>query len=139
MIRRPPRSTRTDTLFPYTTLFRSVGEIVLDTAQRVLRGGHRDGAVDRALVAGRHLDLQCRDGVRVVVRVRNDEGVDATRKAQRGATWGACTQLQRARVDGQRHRCDPTGAVGVLVAGPLTTNALPPAAPRTVTTDFLPL
>src|SRR3546814_2758771 len=26
MIRRPPRSTRTDTLFPYTTLFRSVGK-----------------------------------------------------------------------------------------------------------------
>src|SRR3546814_15543603 len=25
MIRRPPRSTRTDTLFPYTTRFRSVG------------------------------------------------------------------------------------------------------------------
>src|SRR3546814_6019259 len=25
MIRRPPRSTRTDTLFPYTTLFRSWG------------------------------------------------------------------------------------------------------------------
>src|SRR3546814_14862114 len=25
MIRRPPRSTRTDTLFPYTTLFRSNG------------------------------------------------------------------------------------------------------------------
>src|SRR3546814_7014132 len=27
MIRRPPRSTRTDTLFPYTTLFRSKGAI----------------------------------------------------------------------------------------------------------------
>src|SRR3546814_1515225 len=27
MIRRPPRSTRTDTLFPYTTLFRSFGKI----------------------------------------------------------------------------------------------------------------
>src|SRR3546814_1607843 len=26
MIRRPPRSTRTDTLFPYTTLFRSLAE-----------------------------------------------------------------------------------------------------------------
>src|SRR3546814_15283009 len=26
MIRRPPRSTRTDTLFPYTTLFRSVND-----------------------------------------------------------------------------------------------------------------
>src|SRR3546814_4634887 len=29
MIRRPPRSTRTDTLFPYTTLFRSRGSTVL--------------------------------------------------------------------------------------------------------------
>src|SRR3546814_19442136 len=27
MMRRPPRSTRTDTLFPYTTLFRSLGVI----------------------------------------------------------------------------------------------------------------
>src|SRR3546814_7031087 len=27
MIRRPPRSTRTDTLFPYTTLFRSTVEL----------------------------------------------------------------------------------------------------------------
>src|SRR3546814_3990579 len=29
MIRRPPRSTRTDTLFPYTTLFRSTHEAAL--------------------------------------------------------------------------------------------------------------
>src|SRR3546814_15441374 len=29
MIRRPPRSTRTDTLFPYTTLFRSFGPVLL--------------------------------------------------------------------------------------------------------------
>src|SRR3546814_9177612 len=35
MIRRPPRSTRTDTLFPYTTLFRSAGD-------------HLVGAVDSA-------------------------------------------------------------------------------------------
>src|SRR3546814_15219717 len=27
MIRRPPRSTRTDTLFPYTTLFRSFSKV----------------------------------------------------------------------------------------------------------------
>src|SRR3546814_18844605 len=33
MIRRPPRSTRTDTLFPYTTLFRS------DLVDRPLMGG----------------------------------------------------------------------------------------------------
>src|SRR3546814_8427089 len=33
MKRRPPRSTRTDTLFPYTTLFRSVAEAVESDAQ----------------------------------------------------------------------------------------------------------
>src|SRR3546814_6089938 len=32
MIRRPPRSTRTDTLFPYTTLFRSVCHLYVDAA-----------------------------------------------------------------------------------------------------------
>src|SRR3546814_8684787 len=31
MIRRPPRSTRTDTLFPYTTLFRSQGAVFVAT------------------------------------------------------------------------------------------------------------
>src|SRR3546814_5939697 len=31
IMRRPPRSTRTDTLFPYTTLFRSPGEPDLQT------------------------------------------------------------------------------------------------------------
>src|SRR3546814_1882571 len=36
MIRRPPRSTRTDTLFPYTTLFRS------DEAVQVLEAGEHD-------------------------------------------------------------------------------------------------
>src|SRR3546814_1756272 len=32
-IRRPPRSTRTDTLFPYTTLFRSIEAVAADDAQ----------------------------------------------------------------------------------------------------------
>src|SRR3546814_4369988 len=41
MIRRPPRSTRTDTLFPYTTLFRSGGD-----AER-----QRQGPEDRPLSA----------------------------------------------------------------------------------------
>src|SRR3546814_18282175 len=36
MIRRPPRSTRTDTLFPYTTLFRSL--LLLVGAWRLLTG-----------------------------------------------------------------------------------------------------
>src|SRR3546814_3382569 len=38
MIRRPPRSTRTDTLFPYTTLFRSA-LIMVDDERLPLREG----------------------------------------------------------------------------------------------------
>src|SRR3546814_15500788 len=36
MIRRPPRSTRTDTLFPYTTLFRSMSKVIRDSAGALL-------------------------------------------------------------------------------------------------------
>src|SRR3546814_7878440 len=44
MLRRPPRSTRTDTLFPYTTLFRSseiilVGEPRIELKEHVQTGG----------------------------------------------------------------------------------------------------
>src|SRR3546814_8053976 len=57
MIRRPPRSTRTDTLFPYTTLFRSIDwqatpDILLDAKTSIsfrgggfnVRGGSSGGA-----------------------------------------------------------------------------------------------
>src|SRR3546814_2220400 len=54
MIRRPPRSTRTDTLFPYTTLFRSVvggdGHRLLVRAEVALaHGGHVGLRVGRPL------------------------------------------------------------------------------------------
>src|SRR3546814_10044508 len=52
MIRRPPRSTRTDTLFPYTTLFRSQASLC-----RLLSGRH---AAHRTF-AHRGAD-RCRDG-----------------------------------------------------------------------------
>src|SRR3546814_1842853 len=64
MIRRPPRSTRTDTLFPYTTLFRSKLKVArpADKAQRMhvvfgvdpvscLGARYRRGEVDRLVVA----------------------------------------------------------------------------------------
>src|SRR3546814_7087672 len=57
MIRRPPRSTRTDTLFPYTTLFRSrVLEHVLELAAPAanvaqgLVGGEAGRVLDGVLV-----------------------------------------------------------------------------------------
>src|SRR3546814_5031127 len=37
MIRRPPRSTRTDTLFPYTTLFRSILHHAQEEAAQTIR------------------------------------------------------------------------------------------------------
>src|SRR3546814_7107095 len=42
MIRRPPRSTRTDTLFPYTTLFRSRGDQVAAPAAVVRKSAIPD-------------------------------------------------------------------------------------------------
>src|SRR3546814_15158706 len=55
MIRRPPRSTRTDTLFPYTTLFRSdgIGDLPQSLQARRIGGEGRDQhpslrALDRA-------------------------------------------------------------------------------------------
>src|SRR3546814_19927271 len=42
MIRRPPRSTRTYTLFPYTTLFRSNDRRGYDIAERRRIGAHRE-------------------------------------------------------------------------------------------------
>src|SRR3546814_3508526 len=46
MIRRPPRSTRTDTLFPYTTLFRSLSPVLHRACGRG-RGGAPVAGLDR--------------------------------------------------------------------------------------------
>src|SRR3546814_13454231 len=53
MIRRPPRSTRTDTLFPYTTLFRSAAKFqrhALDAGG----GGARNGGAGARRARERH-------------------------------------------------------------------------------------
>src|SRR3546814_1851169 len=49
MIRRPPRSTRTDTLFPYTTLFRSIGAAEDDDGNPI--EGFADGIVGHTFPA----------------------------------------------------------------------------------------
>src|SRR3546814_13335135 len=73
MIRRPPRSTRTDTLFPYTTLFRSLrvplehavehhvgeGEALVVVGIVDLRGGpHRGVAVAAGVAVGDDVKVQ---------------------------------------------------------------------------------
>src|SRR3546814_8473320 len=66
MIRRPPRSTRTDTLFPYTTLFRS-------DLHRLLE---RLAGVDEHVVACFHASL--------VERARHDDAAVAAIAAAHG-------------------------------------------------------
>src|SRR3546814_3574075 len=58
MIRRPPRSTRTDTLFPYTTLFRSL----------------QDAPSNRSHRQSRRLQRGPRFGDRVLAEVENRGG-----------------------------------------------------------------
>src|SRR3546814_20519218 len=62
MIRRPPRSTRTDTLFPYTTLFRSLHE----------RPGGRFGRTD--------IRIEVVVGVRRISRAKRCAGADLRQK-----------------------------------------------------------
>src|SRR3546814_20488304 len=54
MIRRPPRSTRTDTLFPYTTLFRSLFEYLPETAMLFVDESHQTVPQIGAMARGDH-------------------------------------------------------------------------------------
>src|SRR3546814_15754596 len=59
MIRRPPRSTRTDTLFPYTTLFRS--KLLLVAVAAFLEAETSEARAFRQLVrraVGRHVEIR---------------------------------------------------------------------------------
>src|SRR3546814_7140757 len=58
MIRRPPRSTRTDTLLPYTTLFRSDQRLVARRVAFEHVAADRFGGVDAAAVAVDHDDAR---------------------------------------------------------------------------------
>src|SRR3546814_15794931 len=73
-IRRPPRSTRTDTLFPYTTLFRSA---VVDIGAALLFGAA--AAVDDATTAGgRAATVEAFDDQRFrATLMRRDRGTGA--------------------------------------------------------------
>src|SRR3546814_2407276 len=72
MIRRPPRSTRTDTLFPYTTLFRSRAQ---STRNRSVRSQVRcdTGAGRRTCLRMPDLVHSMIDVGRVLVLLRSEE------------------------------------------------------------------
>src|SRR3546814_2866500 len=69
MIRRPPRSTRTDTLFPYTTLFRSLAERAAEAGQ-----GRRHQRVARVpQQGGDHAGAARAHGAQQLVVFRSEE------------------------------------------------------------------
>src|SRR3546814_11688663 len=83
MIRRPPRSTLTDTLFPYSTLCRSILQKDID-ADALLRGQHRQSV---------RLRLQHPDGAAhlvagVLVEDRVDRAVEKRLAGRGGELMG---------------------------------------------------
>src|SRR3546814_15434058 len=90
MIRRPPRSTRTDTLFPYTTLFRSARHF------RLNRESIRVTAARRYKRRQFHLEVCVFKGVKPIIYngrevwplIEGGKGVSATNHASAGA-WAA--------------------------------------------------
>src|SRR3546814_1107231 len=70
MIRRPPRSTRTDTLFPYTTLFRSVFALISSLCERAGIDRETGGSVTAlytVLADGGDIDDPVVDSARAIV------------------------------------------------------------------------
>src|SRR3546814_13175501 len=72
MIRRPPRSTRTDTLFPYTTLFRSA--LVVAVLLVII---HPDAGLDRQLIGELPAQLAEQRRAGVLEKLRVDRGQSA--------------------------------------------------------------
>src|SRR3546814_3312823 len=89
MIRRPPRSTRTDTLFPYTTLFRSLADIIVDV-----------GRADRMRLA-RLIEPgeQVLAGQIVAVAHETDQRAVGDRELPHIARYGLVFELEHAPVD----------------------------------------
>src|SRR3546814_21114117 len=98
MIRRPPRSKRTDILLPYTTLFRSDAE--LDRVERTRRGSARD-AVGRRTAAGGNRAR----GDRAAATAGGGRADRQSRSRTGDAPAGAVRGAEPARNDG--HRRDP--------------------------------
>src|SRR3546814_11206697 len=95
MIRRPPRSTRTDTLFPYTTLFRSAG--------------HRRRQSRRAAGAGPSAD-QRRGGT--LTTIAADGRWTGVSRAVRSFTIPHENSDGAAAADGRWHRRRVHAAIG---------------------------
>src|SRR3546814_3200391 len=97
MIRRPPRSTRTDTLFPYTTLFRSAGRARTDCQQQ------QQPPEDRARPDS---DGVCRDRITAAhggEQLQGSQSVGATESRSAGLRYAELSDLLGLREIGRAH------------------------------------
>src|SRR3546814_815268 len=96
MIRRPPRSKRTDTLFPYTTLFRSRWPLHLPFA---IEGGHQERWHQRVPGRGRAIDRGTSRCARRLCggccRCRSWRVDRRIRRCRRAAGRGGCAVLRQ--------------------------------------------
>src|SRR3546814_12602304 len=74
MIRRPPRSTRTDTLFPYTTLFRSTFKALASPIRRQILDDLKDQPLTTGALCGHFADID-RCTVMQHLKVLEDAGL----------------------------------------------------------------
>src|SRR3546814_11971455 len=108
MMRRPPRSTRTDTLFPYTTLFRSWA------APHLAEGGVGD--IGEELRCASRLQHRAKDNEQddVVGRDGERDAEDALSRQVQGD--GYVLQREAGMGDGIRH-VEPEKGIGTRQAG----------------------
>src|SRR3546814_17280835 len=98
MILRPPRSTRTDTLFPYTTLFRS--RILAGAALTTLLGVGAELAAPQNQGGGNGVVIAARDGVQDTVN-RSEEHTSELQSLMRISYAVFCLKKKN-------YKCRPT-------------------------------
>src|SRR3546814_9699964 len=99
MIRRPPSSTRTDTLFPYTTLFRSPE---LPGADRSACGGPKKGEEGRFFVTGLEAGRVSRGGPSW--RMRSEEHTSELQSLMRNSYAVFCLKKKKIRIQDKEKR-----------------------------------
>src|SRR3546814_17741990 len=110
MKRRPPRSTRTDTLFPYTTLFRSRQiELVLGkgavASLHILNIGGAYGRIELNVILHEGADFHL-GAAQIGCREQDPEIVPTVTHAEPGATIGRASCRERVCLEGETS-CGP--------------------------------
>src|SRR3546814_4343264 len=131
MIRRPPRSTRTDTLFPYTTLVRSAAGACMGTT-----GDREDGdqGDTRAVAEEAGLRLSEALGGATVAEMREmsvgriEDAADSLEDHWRPSVDGHVLERPPAEIYASGHQLDVPTLVGSNASEASLALALPPAS-----------